>query len=222
MGSPENEPNRFESEGPVRTVTFQRPFAIGKYEVTFAEYDRFAAASGRRLAGDSGWGRGSRPVINVSWTDAQDYIKWLNEKVKGEKFRLPTEAEWEYAARAGTTTAFSFEDDSKLGKYAWYSDNSEGKTHPVGEKNPNNWHLRDMHGNVWEWVEDDWHDNYDGAPKDGSDWTNTPRGAYRVICGGSWIRDAHVCRSANRLSNRPGSRFSGVGFRLSRSVTLGP
>ena len=208
---------------PQHPVTIQ-PFWMGKYELTFDEYAAFVwGRDDLDLPSDEGWGRGSRPVINVSWNDAQAYIEWLNKKVKGKGFRLPTEAEWEFAARAGTKTAFSFGDDaSKLDEYAWYSDNSERKTHPVGRKKPNAWGLYDMHGNVWEWVEDDWHDTYMGAPEDGRAWVDDPRGAVRVMRGGSWGDVAHICRSAYRGDDRPDYRFSFVGFRLSRSVTLGP
>jgi formylglycine-generating enzyme required for sulfatase activity len=209
-------------EGPVRTVTFQRPFAISKYEVTFAEYDRFAAATGRSLPGDQGWGRGSRPVINVSWEDAKAYADWLYEKT-GKEFRLPSEAEWEYACRADTHTRFYTGDtDEDLDKAGWCWENSGSQTHPVGEKAPNAWGVYDTHGNVWEWVEDDWHGSYEGAPKDGSAWVNNPRGFIRVMRGGSWNIGSEFCRSVRRNGNPPGCRINDVGFRLSRSVTLGP
>jgi len=222
MGSPEDEPGRFESESPVHTVTFQRAFAIGKYEVTFAAYDRFVVATGRRLPSDFGWGRGSRPVIMVGWEEARSYAAWLSNET-GKRYRLPSEAEWEYSARAGTETAFSFGNDfSKLNEYAWYSNSSEKKTHPVGQKKPNGWDLYDMHGNVWEWVADDWHDNYDGAPNDGQAWRDKPRGAGRVIRGGGWVSVAGDCRSAFRYDYASGVRDNGFGFRLARSVGLGP
>ncbi|MBT8363498.1 MAG: formylglycine-generating enzyme family protein, partial [Deltaproteobacteria bacterium] len=129
----------------------------------------------------------------------------------------------EYACRAGTTTEFSFgEDEGQLGEYAWFSKNSHKKTHPAGTKKPNPWGLYDMHGNILEWVEDDWHDNYDGAPNDGRAWIDKPRGARRVIPGGSWSSVARRCRSAYRFNNWPGFHYDGVGFRLSRSVALGP
>jgi formylglycine-generating enzyme required for sulfatase activity len=222
MGSPENEPDRYKMEGPVRTVTFQRSFLIGRHEVTFAEYDRFAAATGRRLPFDQGWGRGSRPVINVTWEEAREYAAWLSE-MTGKAFRLPTEAEWEYACRAGRQTIFSFGDDAKLlGEFAWYEENSESKTHPVGKKQPNDWGLYDMHGNVWEWLEDDYHQSYYGAPQDGSAWVDKPRGSRLVMRGGSWGDDARHCRSAGRGITAPDYRLHDLGFRLSRSVALGP
>jgi formylglycine-generating enzyme required for sulfatase activity len=222
MGSPEDEPGRSESESPVHIVNFQRPFAMGKYEVTFVEYERFAAATGRRLPSDFGWGHGLRPVIGVSWDDAKAYAGWLSRET-GKTYRLPTEAEWEYAVRAGTKTAFFFGDDAeKLDEYAWYRGNSDGRTHPVGQKKPNDWEFYDMNGNVWEWVEDDWHDNYEGVPDDGSAWVDNPRGADRVMRGGGWVSDAHSCRSAIRSFYWPDFRYGSVGFRLSRSVALGP
>ena len=227
MGSPDCvsvKPDELHYEGcPQHPVTIQR-FLMGKYEVTFDEYAAFVLGTDDvELPHDENWGRGLRPVINVSWDKAQLYIKWLNKKVKGKKYRLPTEAEWEYAARAGTNTTFSFGNDpNKLDEYAWYDDNSEDKTHPVGQKKPNVWGLYDMNGNVYEWVEDDWNGNYDRAPDDGEAWVYKPRGANRVIRGGSWVNDARYCRSAYRNYEWPGSRRYYVGFRLSRSVTLGP
>ena len=221
---PSVRPDEWEQRScPQHPVTIGR-FWIGKYEVTFDEYSAFVLDSDdiKLPPPHRGWGRGSRPVINVSWYDVRAYAAWLTE-VTGKLFRLPTEAEWEYATRAGTTTEFSFgEDSGKLGDYAWYSDNSKFQTHSVGQKKPNPWGLYDMHGNVWEWVEDDWHDNYEGAPPDGSAWIDNPRGTRRVMRGGSWYDDAHFCRSAVRNSNAPDYRYTVVGFRLARSLTLGP
>jgi formylglycine-generating enzyme required for sulfatase activity len=212
-----------QDEGPVHSVTVHR-FLLSKYEVTFDEYDTFAKkATWRKKPFDQGWGRADRPVIDVSWEDATAYAKWLSERT-GQLYRLPTEAEWEYAARAGSTSAYSFGDDpSLLGEYAWWGINSGNKTHPVGKKKPNAWGLYDMHGNVWEWVEDDYHRDYVGAPYDGSAWIDQPRGANRVIRGGSWLfNDASICRSAGRSFSSPDNRMHNLGFRLARSVSLGP
>jgi formylglycine-generating enzyme required for sulfatase activity len=162
------------------------------------------------------------PVESVSWDDVQKFIRKLNDMEGIDKYRLPSEAEWEYGCRAGTTTEFFFGDDAgQLGEYAWYKDNSEGKTHPVGQKGRNAWGLYDMHGNVWEWVEDDWHGNYDKAPSDGRPWVEKPRGPHRVIRGGSWGNGAHNCRSATRDDNAPDVCNTYIGFRLARSVALG-
>jgi len=165
------------------------------------------------------------PVESVSWEETQNFINKLNEMGGTDKFiyRLPTEAEWEYACRAGTTTEYSYgEDTSKLNEYAWYLDNSVDRTHPVGQKKPNPWGLYDMHGNVCEWVEDDWHDNYESAPNDGRAWIDESRGADRVFRGGSWGCDAHDCRLAFRNGGPAGGRWQYVGFRLARSVALSP
>lgn len=219
MGSKKGE----DDEKPMHKVTIKKPFLMGKYEVTFEEYDTFALATGRELPDDRGWGRGRRPVINVSWKDAKDYAKWLSKQT-GKSFRLPSEAEWEYAVRAGTITRWYCGDDMDcLKNIAWFYFHSDSKTHRVGKKRPNAWGLYDMSGNVWEWVEDEWHDNYQGAPDNGSAWVGkNKKGSDRVIRGGSWDFSAQDCRSANRYYDGPDYRNGYVGFRLTRSVTLGP
>ena len=157
-----------------------------------------------------------QPVVGVSWENAQRYAEWAG-------LRLPSEAEWEYACRAGTQTRYYTGDTEKeLDRAGWYDENSGDKLHPVGEKEPNGFGLYDMHGSVLEWVEDDWHENYDGAPEDGRAWIDEPRGAYRVIRGGSWNLNARFCRSATRDNYAPGLRDGLVGFRLARSGTLDP
>ena len=160
------------------------------------------------------------PVENVSWYDVQEFIEKLKEKEGTDKYRLPSEAGWEYACRAGTTTRYSFGDSElKLGDYAWYRDNLDGKTHPVGQKNPNPCGLYDMHGNVWEWVQDTWHESYAGAPTDGSAWERGDGdGADRVYRGGGWQSNARLCRSAN--SNHYDPRYHGcaLGLRLLRDL----
>jgi formylglycine-generating enzyme required for sulfatase activity len=160
------------------------------------------------------------PVVNVSWEDAKKYIEKLNQIEKTKKYRLPSESEWEYACRAGSMTEFYFDDyPDQLGEFAWYSRNSNKKIHPVGKKQPNAWGLFDMHGNVWEWVEDDWHDNYEGAPEDdASAWIDNPRRHVRVMRGGSFEDDSSNCRSASRKSGLANERSRSVGFRLAMSI----
>ncbi|MCP4697149.1 MAG: SUMF1/EgtB/PvdO family nonheme iron enzyme [Gammaproteobacteria bacterium] len=201
-------------EKPIHEVFIDR-FAIGVHEVIFAEYDKFTEATGRKKPEDNGWGRGNRPVINVSWEDAATYCEWLNEQT-GKGYRLPTEAEWEYAARAGTETDYFFGDEQKqLGEYAWYFGNSRRKTHPVGKKEPNAWGWYDVHGNVWEWVQD-WYgkDYYANSPI--SNPVGPDSGASRVFRGGSWIGDARYVRAAYRDGVDPGVRSEDLGFRCAR------
>ena len=205
---------------PVREVTIP-PFALGRYEVTFQEYDRFAIATGRKIPGDQGWGRGRRPVINVSWDDAKAYAAWLADAT-GQSYRLPSESEWEYAARgsqrrdiwAGTSV------EKELKNYAIYHDNSQNQTAPVGSKKPNDLDLYDMTGNVWEWVEDCWHGNYDGAPKDGKAWLAAQGGdcRRRVIRGGSWDNDPQDLSSTTRLRDNAVDWSGTIGFRLARDL----
>jgi len=184
-------------EKPIHPVSV-KSFAMGKYEVTFDEYDKFCDATGRTKPTDLGWGRGKRPVIKVTWDDAKAYVKWLSDQT-GKDYRLPTEAQWEYACRAGGKGKYSFGDDaSQLENYAWYDKNSEGKTHPVGEKKPNAFGLYDMHGNVEEWSEDIWHDSYKGAPEDGSSWLNDGKSSERVMRQGSLGDDEDGLRCTNR------------------------
>jgi formylglycine-generating enzyme required for sulfatase activity len=152
--------------------------------------------------------------VRVSWQNAQLYPAWAG-------LRLPSEAEWEYACRAGTSTRYYTGNAEKdLEQVGWYSKNSGDQLHPVGEKEPNAFGLYDMHGNVFEWVEDDWHDNYKEVPDDGRAWIDEPRGASRVVRGGSWDVNAADCRSADRYYFSPDDRDNNFGFRLARSVAL--
>ena len=217
MGSPNTEIDSENDERPVRTVNISKRIAMGRYEVTFADYDRFANATGRTKPGDSGWGRGSRPVINVSQEDAQDYATWLSTQT-GKTYRLPSEAEWEYAARAGTRTRYSWGDEigpSRANCDGCGSAWDDTQTAPVGSFAANAFGLFDMHGNVWEWVEDCYVNTYNGAPTDGSARTTGCGATTRaVVRGGSWFALPQYLRSAYRVSLEPSIRFNDNGFRL--------
>jgi formylglycine-generating enzyme required for sulfatase activity len=206
---------------PVHAVRIVRPFAIGQYEVTFEEYDRFARSTGRELPHDEGWGRGQRPVINVSWNDAVEYAKWLSAQT-GKRYRLPSEAEWEYAARSGGKDErwAGTSREQELGQYAWYQANRGDKTQPVGSKKSNRLGLYDMSGNVWEWVQDCWHNNYDGAPTDGSAWGQENDGdcSRRVIRGGSWYSVPADLLVSSRGKDEAGDRTNIIGFRLAQDI----
>ncbi|MCP4623815.1 MAG: SUMF1/EgtB/PvdO family nonheme iron enzyme [bacterium] len=219
MGSPKSEEGRDDDEGPLHEVRV-KDFYLGRYPVTNEEYGRFLQenpkASEPEYWADRKFNQPRQPVVGVSWEDVQRYAAWAG-------LRLPTEAEWEYACRSGTRSRFYTGDTEKdLDRAGWYEKNSGERTHPVSEKEPNPYGLYDMHGNVWEWVEDDWHDTYKGAPDDGSAWVDDPRTADRVIRGGGWGNGAHFCRSAIRYNREPGGRGYLLGFRLARSLTLGP
>ncbi len=207
------------NELPVRTVQI-RSFEMSKYEVTFEEYDAFAAATGRERPDDEGWGRARRPVINVSWDDAVAYAKWLSSQT-GEDYRLPSESEWEYAVRAGTATTYSWGDE--IGSNRANCDGcgsrwDDESTAPVGSFPANPWGLHDMHGNVWEWVQDCWNDSYNGAPADGSAWD---RGncSGKIVRGGSWYRSPQVLRASIRWGTPADDRGSTLGFRVARTFT---
>ena len=215
MGSADRHRN---TETPQHTVRIDYELAVGKYPITFEQWDACVADGGTSYRpSDNGWGRGSRPVINVSWDDCQAYLRWLG-KVNGKPYRLLSEAEWEYAARAGSRTEWSFGDgENELGRYAWFNANSGNSTLPVGEKLPNAFGLYDMHGNVWEWTEDCWNDNYNGAPSDGSAWTSGNCGL-RVLRGGSWYSFPQFTRSAFRGRVDVSYRNFNLGFRLARML----
>lgn len=226
-------------EKPVRKMEFQKPFAIGKYEVTFAEYERMLYAQGikeRNFPSDQGWGRERRPVINVSWDDAVAYARWLSKET-GKRYRLLTEAEWEYAARGGTTSAWFWSDDASqactyanvfdrgheadsMSRYAidWESaacEDDYGEIAPVGSFKANAYGVHDTAGNVWEWVEDCYHESYVDAPLDGSAWKGDGCGL-RVLRGGSWSNDPRRLRASERHAGWPGVRNNGLGFRLAQ------
>ena len=228
MGSPEGEEGRDGNEGPEHRVDIVKPFAAGKQEVTFAEWDACVSAGGcGHRPGDGGWGRGTRPVINVSWEDAQSYVSWLSRKI-GEAYRLLSESEWEYAARAGTTGPFHFgstistDQANYNGGIHTYGSGREGvnrgKTVPVGSFPANGFGLHDMHGNVWEWVEDCWHDSYASAPADGSARALGGDCSRRVLRSGSWNSVPRWLRSAFRIRRSTGDRDRFLGFRVARTL----
>ena len=202
---------------------------MGKYEVTFGEWDEIVCGicwgrrgSGGYRPGDEGWGRGDRPVVNsVSWEDAKGYVEWLSRKT-GKGYRLLSESEWEYAARAGTTTAYSWGEEIGVNRANCHGCGSRWdvqSTAPVGSFGANGYGLHDMHGNVWEWMEDCWHGNYEGAPRDGRAWTTGGDCSSRVLRGGSWYFLPRYLRSAFRFWFTAGSRYNNLGFRVARTLT---
>lgn len=232
MGSPEVEPDRQSDESPQHKVVINA-FAISQTEITFEQYDAFADATKRNKPDDSGWGRGQRPVINVNWNDAKAYVAWLSEQT-GQVYRLPSEAEWEYAARAGTQTPFSTGDcirtdlanydgaDSNSFGSKYYdcgakTDNYRKQTTLVSELAPNPWGLYAMHGNVWEWVEDCYKDSYVGAPDDGSA-RQEAECTSRVLRGGGWNYRPVNIRSAFRDWLNPDEAYINSGFRIARAL----
>jgi formylglycine-generating enzyme required for sulfatase activity len=216
MGSPPQEKDRAEHEGPQHTVVLDKPFAVAKFETTFDQWDACVTHGDCPHVGDSSFGRGPRPVINVTWDDAQLYVAWLS-RMTGKTYRLLTEAEWEYAARAGSPSRFPFGDDeAELAKYAWYAANSGGRTHEVGQKLPNAFGLYDMLGNVWEWTED-CYGPYTAAPTNGA--AKTGDCSRHVVRGGSWYYNQQNLRSATRDKNAVDNRFNSLGFRVARTLS---
>lgn len=222
MGSLPDEEGRNDNEGPVHKVTIEKPYYLGKYEVTQEQWNAVMGSNPSCLKGDE------LPVENVSWNDVQEFAKKLNEMEETDKYRLPSEAEWEYACRAGTTSSYFFGDNaSKLGDYAWYngfitSDEwnqnleeilSNGSIRQVGQKEPNPWGLYDMYGNVWEYCQDKYHSDYNGAPSNGTALEDETSSMY-VSRGSCWSDSAENCRSARRGSDFPDNRNNILGFRL--------
>ena len=206
MGSPEDDPIKQSDETPQHRVRITEPFYLAIHEVTQEQYERVVGENPSRFKGPT------RPVEHVSWDDATRFCEILSEMDEAYDYRLPTEAEWEYACRAGTSTRYSSGDQSDPA-CAWSGDNSDRQTHPVGEKRPNAWGLYDMHGNVWEWCKDRYDTSYYGnSPLD--DPTGPTTGSSRVGRGGGWIGDGGGCRSASRLQLGPDGRFGHVGFRV--------
>jgi formylglycine-generating enzyme required for sulfatase activity len=206
-------------ESPPHKVTISNPFAIARRETTFAEWDACVAGGGCKYRPDDhGWGRGNQPVIDVSWEDAKAFATWLSRKT-GRKYRLPSEAEWEYAARAGTTSKFWWGKD--VGKS---NANCDGcgdvptrRTTPVGSFRPNGFGLYDTSGNAYEWVEDCWNDNFGKAPKDGAAWT-TGQCGQRVLRGGSFVNKFTAATSSARFRYDIDVRYYANGFRVLRDL----
>lgn len=239
MGSPESDRDGYSDERPQHRVTIGYRFALGRYPVTVAEFSRFADASGHCQEGglhvwmDSGGWKEElakswrypgfsqtdfHPVVGISWWDAVAYCEWLAEET-GEPYRLPSEAEWEYACRAGTTKRYAF-GDRITPTDANYTESELGETTEAGTYPPNSWGLYDMHGNVWEWVEDNWH-GYDGAPNDGSAWTDGERSEINrsyIYRGGSWGSPPRFLGSAFRSGKPPHIRLDVHGFRVARTL----
>ena len=230
MGSPESEAGRSSNEGPQRKVTM-RAFAIGKFEVTFAQWDACAAEGGcKHRPHDEDWGRGRRPVINASWHDATQFVAWLSRKT-GKTYRLPAEAEWEYAARGitkasephppfSTGATINYKQANYDANFT-YGDGKMGlyrqKTVDIGSFPRNAFGLHDMHGNVWEWVQDCYRDSYQGAPTDGSAVVSSDCNL-RILRGGSWNYFPRLLRSAYRYATAPDIRLDMVGFRVASSL----
>lgn len=213
MGNPKPPTDRTIGESPSHKVCIEKSFYIGETEVTQKQWEDVMGSNPSKTKVED------KPVDRVSWNDTQEFLQRLNVKDGGKYFRLPTEAEWEYAARAGSDTDYSFGDNpSSLSEYAWFGNlGYKGSSHEVAQKKPNEWGLRDMHGNVWEWVED-WYSPtyYSGSPE-----KNPPgpeAGKYRVYRGGSWVGKAENLRSAVRFSALPVTRTHDIGFRLVRQL----
>lgn len=240
MGSPDGEKGRYPSEGPVHPVTIVKPFAVGKFTVTWDDWEVCVTMRGcdGRPTGDAGFGKGNRPVINVTWDQAQSYVAWFG-RMTGKEYRLLTEAEWEYAARGVTSKdaphpAYPWGDDD-ICKHANLADKSYSKrysgeavdcddkwqnTSPVGSFPANAFGLHDMHGNVFQWLQDGWHENYEGdPPSDGSEWIKDADTSRRVVRGGSWGSGPRDLRSASRGRDSTDGRYDIIGFRVGRTLS---
>jgi len=235
MGTKDEEKVGYDIEKPSHQVEIKNEFYISKFLVTFNEYDRFCVDTRRELPDDNGWGRESRPVMQISWNDAVTYIMWLNDKT-GNTYRLVTEEEWEYVARAGSTTPYGFGDlktgfvdkifkkeYKELADYGWYMQNSDGKTHPVGTKKPNDWGVYDMAGNLYEWCKNDFvpYNSLEDANAEGDmdeSIFGESQDSMKVLRGGSWYGVAQYMRSSNRYFASPIFKGDIVGFRMARDI----
>ncbi len=209
-----------DDEKPVHQVTIPQAFAVGKYEVTFAEWDACVSGGGCGHRPEDAWGRGRHPVMRVSWNDAQSYVRWLSSQT-GASYRLLSESEWEYVARAGSSTAYSWGNQIGSGRANCDGCGSQwdgSQTAPVGSFSPNAFGLHDMHGNVREWVQDCRNESYGGAPSNGSAW-QSGNCSRRVVRGGSWVNEPWFLRSAFRYWFTTGNRNLSLGFRVARTLT---
>ena len=200
-------------EKPPHSVTISSKFDLARYEVSQGQWRAVMGRSRGNSAAES------EPVVEVSWYDCQEFLEKLNKKIGGTRFVLPSEAQWEYACRAGTTTKWCCGDDEgTLRGFAWYAEIGAPTTHPIGREAPNAWGLYDLHGNVWEWCEDSWHDSYAGAPKDGGAWVDAGS-SERVFRGGSGRSQAAFTRSSARGGTAPEITAADVGLRVARLIT---
>ena len=219
MGSPGSEKGRAGDEGPQQKVTITRSVAVSRFDITFSDWDTCVSVGGCPQVGDAGMGRTTKPVIYVTWYDAKQYVAWLSQ-MTGQPYRLLSEAEWEYAARAGTQSAYSWGNEIGTGNANCNGCGSiwdNRQTSPVGVFRPNAFGLYDMHGNVRQWVEDCYRGSLDGVPADGSAQTSGEC-INHVLRGGSWFDYPGVLRSASRLGFLPEDRNDHVGFRIGRTI----
>jgi formylglycine-generating enzyme required for sulfatase activity len=220
MGSQAREKRRKLWESPVHRVAIEKPFYLGRYPVTQEQWQKVMGNNPSYFKGEK------RPVENISWAESRTFFQKLNALERADEnncfYRLPTESEWEYAARAGTGTSYFFGDDeSKLTEYAWFLKNSGLETHPIGMKKPNPWGFFDIYGNVGEWVQDEYHISYKGAPEDGRAWESLFPSLsipVRIRRGGGWNGNAGSCRSAERLFAPQDQRLNSLGFRVVREI----
>lgn len=231
MGSDPSESERSPDESPQHKVVIRYPFAVSRTKITFAEWDACVAQGGcnRYSPSDETWGRGERPVLNVSWNDAQAYVQWLAQKT-GKPYRLLSEAEWEYVARAGTSTAFNtgtcispsqanLDHRFDYARCPVAANGYIGKTVAANAYPPNMFGVYQMAGNLFEWVQDPWHEGYSGAPTDGRSWEKGGNPSLKVVRGGSWYAIPASARSANRYAEPMDFRSDNVGFRVALSLS---
>jgi formylglycine-generating enzyme required for sulfatase activity len=223
MGSPASEEGRNNNEGRQHKVIFARSFAVAKFDVTFDDWDDCVAYGDCERVSDPGYWRSWHPVVNVTWDDARRYAAWLS-RMTGKPYRMLSEAEFEYAARAGTQTAYPWGDkigNSNANCVGCGSQWDNRKPSPINSFAANRFGLQAMHGNVWQWTEDCWHEDYKGAPEDGSAWVEGGDCSRRVVRGGSWRNDPRLLRSAVRDKGRTGDRSDDLGFRVGRTLSAG-